>query len=241
VDSATPKLTIPSPNVFGRIVGSAISPDAYPDESVFWDDVCAVYADEVARLGELGCRYLQIDDTSFAHITDTNIQERLAGSGRDPAREVESYVSHFNRAVADAPEGMTVTTHMCHGNYRSMWMSEGSYEFVADLLFNELEVDGFFLEFDDERSGGFEPLRFVPQGKRLVLGLITTKRPQLESPDVLKRRIQEASRFIDLDQVCLSPQCGFASGEEGNLLSEEDQFAKLKLAVDTAHDIWGEL
>lgn len=241
VDGATAKLTIPSPNVFARIVGPAISPDAYPDQDAFWDDLCAVYADEVARLGELGCTYLQIDDTSFAHITDPTIQQRLADIGRDPAREVESYIAYFNRAVAGRPDGMTITTHMCHGNLRSMWMSEGGYEFVAEPLFNELDVDGFFLEFDDERSGGFEPLRFVPAGKRLVLGLITTKRPQLESPDDLKRRVDEASRFIDLDQLCLSPQCGFASGEEGNLLTEEDQFAKLRLAVDTANDIWGAL
>jgi 5-methyltetrahydropteroyltriglutamate--homocysteine methyltransferase len=241
VDGATPKLTIPSPNVFARMLGGSISRDAYSDESAFWDDLCAIYADEVARLSDLGCTYLQIDDTSFAHITDVSIQERLAETGRDPAREVQAYISHFNRAVADRPDGMTVTTHMCHGNLRSMWMSEGSYEFVAEPLFNELDVDGFFLEFDDERSGGFEPLRFVPQGKRLVLGLITTKRPELESPDDLKRRVEEASRYIDLDQLCISPQCGFASGEDGNLLTKDEQFAKLKLAVDTAHDIWGEL
>jgi 5-methyltetrahydropteroyltriglutamate--homocysteine methyltransferase len=241
VESATAKLTIPSPNVFGRIVERSISPDAYPDKGAFWDDVGNVYADEVARLGELGCEYLQIDDTSFAHITDANVQARMAESGTDPAREVEAYVSRFNRAVASAPDGMTITTHMCHGNFRSMWITQGSYEFVAEPLFNGLDVDGFFLEFDDERSGGFEPLRFVPNGKRVVLGLITTKRPELESADALKRRVEEASRFIDVDQLCISPQCGFASGEEGNLLTEEDQFAKLKLAVDTAHDIWGEL
>ena len=190
------------------------------------------------RLGELGCTYLQFDDTSLAYLNDPHQREYVASIGGDPDRQHVEYIRHINEALAARPAGMAVTTHMCRGNFRSSWAAEGGYDFVAEALFNELEVDGFFLEWDDERSGGFEPLRFVPKGKLVVLGLVTTKRGELEAKDELKRRIEEASQFVDVDQLCLSPQCGFSSTVEGNVLSYDDQVAKLRLIVETAREIW---
>ena len=202
---------------------ASIDEAVYPDIEEFWADLTAAYAEQVRRLGELGCRYLQLDDTSLAYLNDPRQREHAAAIGGDPEHQHEAYIRHINEALAGRPEGMAVTTHMCRGNFRSAWAAEGSYEFVAEALFTQLEVDGFFLEYDDERSGGFEPLRFVPPGKMVVLGLVTTKRGELERKDDLKRRIEEASRHVDIDQLCLSPQCGFASTVEGNALTVEDE------------------
>ncbi|HEY6029441.1 MAG TPA: hypothetical protein VIU44_02690, partial [Gaiellaceae bacterium] len=197
------------------------------------------YREEVRRLGELGCTYLQFDDTSLAYMNDPHQRDYIASIGGDAQRQHVEYIHHINEALGERPEGMSVTTHMCRGNFRSGWAAEGGYDFVAEALFNELEVDGFFMEWDDERSGGFEPLRFVPKGKHVVLGLVTTKRGELEDADMLKRRIEEASQFVDLDQLCLSPQCGFSSTVEGNELSQEQQWAKLRLIVEVAEEVWG--
>jgi len=238
--TATPKLTIPSPSMVHYRGGqAAISPEVYDDVDEFWSDLVVAYREEVRSLGELGCTYLQFDDTSLAYLNDPKQREYIASIGGDREHQHEVYIRHINEALADRPEGMSVTTHMCRGNFRSSWAAEGGYEFVAEALFNELEIDGFFLEYDDARSGGFEPLRFVPKGKQVVLGLVTTKRGELEDKDELKRRVEEASRYVPLDQLCLSPQCGFSSTVEGNLVTHEQQVAKLRLIVETAEEIWG--
>jgi 5-methyltetrahydropteroyltriglutamate--homocysteine methyltransferase len=240
VGTATPKLTIPSPSMVHYRGGrAAIDPDVYPDLEGFWSDLSAAYAEEVRRLGALGCTYLQLDDTSLAYLNDPRQRAMVAQQGGDAEHQHERYIRQINAALADRPEGMRVTTHMCRGNYRSSWAAEGGYDFVAEALFSQLEVDGFFLEYDDERSGGFEPLRFVPPGKMVVLGLVTTKRGALEDKDTLKRRIDEASRYVPLEQLCLSPQCGFSSTVEGNTLTYDQQVAKLRLIVETAADVWG--
>jgi 5-methyltetrahydropteroyltriglutamate--homocysteine methyltransferase len=218
---------------------AAIDPAVYPDEEQFWADLSAAYAEQARRVHELGCRYLQLDDTSLAYLNDPEQRAAMAARGRDADHEHERYIRQLNAALADRPAGMTVTTHLCRGNYRSSWAAEGGYDFVAEALFGGLEVDGFFLEYDDSRSGGFEPLRFVPPGKRVVLGLVTTKRPQLESKDDLKRRIDEASTFVPLEQLALSGQCGFSSTVEGNSLTRDEQIAKLALIVETAEEVWG--
>ncbi len=218
---------------------AAIDPAVYPDIEEFWHDLAAAYADEVARLAALGCTYLQFDDTSLAYLNDPVQRAEIAARGEDADHLHLRYIQQVNDALAGRPTGMTVTTHLCRGNFRSSWAASGGYEFVAEALFGGLNVDGFFLEFDDERSGGFEPLRFVPPGTMVVLGLVTTKRGQLENPDDLKRRIDEASRYIPLDQLCLSPQCGFASGLEGNSLTYDEEVAKLRLIVSVAQDVWG--
>jgi 5-methyltetrahydropteroyltriglutamate--homocysteine methyltransferase len=239
--TATPKLTIPSPSMVHYRGGpAAIDRAVYPDIEEFWADLSAAYAAEVAALGRLGCRYLQMDDTSLAYLNDPQQRAELAARGDDAEHQHLRYIRQINAALAGRPAGMAVTTHMCRGNFRSSWVAEGSYDFVAEALFSELGVDGFFLEYDDSRSGGFEPLRFVPSGKVVVLGLVTTKRGELESPDVLKRRIDEAARYVPLEQLCLSPQCGFSSTVEGNALSQEDQLAKLRLIVEVARDVWGD-
>ncbi len=240
VKTAVPKLTIPSPSMVHYRGGQAsIDPAVYADLEQFWADLSAVYADEVARLAALGCRYLQLDDTSLAYLNDPDQRELVGRMGGDPERQHLRYIAQFNAALAGRPAGMFVSAHSCRGNFQSYWVAQGGYDHVAEALFNELEVDAFFLEFDDERSGGFEPLRFVPPGKSVVLGLVTTKRPVLESPDELKRRIDEAAKFVPLEQLCLSPQCGFSSTVEGNRLSLDDEIAKLRLVVDTAAEVWG--
>jgi 5-methyltetrahydropteroyltriglutamate--homocysteine methyltransferase len=240
VRSATPKLTIPSPSMVHYRGGRAsIDDGVYPDLDAFWSDLTAAYRDEVRTLGELGCVYLQLDDTSLAYLNDPNERESMARRGGDADRQHLEYIRRCNEAIRDRPEGMTVTTHTCRGNFRSSWVAEGGYDYVAEALFNELDVDGFFLEFDDERSGTFEPLRFVPKGKLVVLGLVTTKRGELETKDELKRRLDEATRYLDLDQLCLSPQCGFSSTVEGNALTAGEQAAKLRLVVETAQEVWG--
>jgi 5-methyltetrahydropteroyltriglutamate--homocysteine methyltransferase len=232
VTTAVPKLTIPSPSMV-HYRGAALDPDVYPDVEQFWADLSAAYADEVRALGELGCTYLQLDDTSLAYLNDP--AQRASHADADHLR----YIRQINAALADKPAGMRVTTHMCRGNYRSSWAASGGYDYVAEALFGELAVDGFFLEFDDERSGGFAPLRFVPPGKQVVLGLVTTKNGRLEDPDTLKRRIDEAARYVPLEQLCLSPQCGFSSTVEGNALTVEEQRAKLRLVVQVAEEVWG--
>jgi 5-methyltetrahydropteroyltriglutamate--homocysteine methyltransferase len=238
--TATPKQTIPSPSMVHYRGGrAALDPDVYSDIDQFWDDLSAAYARQVAALADLGCTYLQFDDTSLAYLNDPHQREMLAARGDDAEHQHLRYIRQINAALADKPDGMTVTTHMCRGNFRSSWAAEGSYDFVAEALFGELAVDGFFLEYDDERSGSFDPLRFVPPGKQVVLGLVTTKRPQLESKDTLKRRIDEAARVVPLDQLCLSPQCGFSSTVEGNKLTYEEQVAKLRLIVEVADEVWG--
>jgi 5-methyltetrahydropteroyltriglutamate--homocysteine methyltransferase len=239
VTSAVPKLTIPSLSMVHYRGGrSAIDQSVYPDLDQFWTDLAAAYADEVRRLYDLGCRYLQFDDTSLAYMNDPVQRQHVADIGGDPQHQHEHYIANINRALAGRPADLAVTTHMCRGNNQSMWAAEGGYDFVAEALFNELDVDGFFCEWDDERSGGFEPLRFVPKGKRVVLGLVTTKRGDLESKDDLKRRIEDAARFVDIDQLCLSPQCGFSSTKEGNDLTPQQQWAKLRLIVETAQEVW---
>lgn len=240
VRRGTPKLTIPSPSMIHYRGGrAAIDDSAYPSMDPFWHDLCAVYAQEIAELGRRGCNYLQLDDTSLAYLNDPQQREYVKKIGGDPDAQHLVYIRNINAALKDKPAGMRICTHLCRGNFRSAWAASGSYEHVADALFNELNVDGFFLEYDDERSGGFEPLRFVPKGKYVVLGLITTKRAGLESKDDLKRRIEEAAKFVPLEQLCLSPQCGFSSTEEGNSLSWDEQVAKLKLVVETAREVWG--
>ena len=240
VTSATPKLTIPSPNMVHYRGGpAALDPAVYPDIEEFWSDLSAAYADEVARLAALGCTYLQLDDTSLAYLNDPAQRAEIAERGEDAEHLHLRYIRQVNDAIGARPAGLAVTTHMCRGNFRSSWAASGSYDFVAEALFSELAVDGFFLEYDDERSGGFEPLRFVPPGKMVVLGLVTTKRGALERKDDLKRRIDEAAKFIPLDQLCLSGQCGFASSAEGNVLTQDEEFAKLRLIVETAREVWG--
>ena len=241
VTTSVPKLTIPSPSMVHYRGGRAsIDPAVYPDLDAFWADLTATYREEVRRLGELGCTYLQLDDTSLAYMNDPEQRAYVASIGGDPVHQHEEYIRHMNEALAGRPEGLAVTTHLCRGNYRSAWSAAGGYDFVAETLFNELEVDGYFLEWDDERSGGFEPLRFLPKGeKQVVLGLVTTKHGELESKDDLKRRIEEAAAFAPIEQLCLSPQCGFASTAEGNLLTVEDEIAKLRLVVEVADEVWG--
>jgi 5-methyltetrahydropteroyltriglutamate--homocysteine methyltransferase len=238
--TATAKLTIPSPSMVHYRGGpAAIDPTVYPDIDEFWADLSAAYAAEVAALGQQGCTYLQLDDTSLAYLNDPEQREELTARGDDGEHQHLRYIRQINAALTNKPETMTVTTHMCRGNYRSSWVAEGGYDFVAEALFNELNVDAFFLEYDDVRSGGFEPLRFVPPGKLIVLGLVTTKRGQLESADLLKRRIDEASRYLPAEQLCLSPQCGFASTVEGNALTYDEQVAKLGRLIEVAHQVWG--
>jgi len=241
VTTGVPKLTIPSPSMVHYRGGrAAIDESVYPDLEGFWSDLTAAYREEVRRLGELGCTYLQLDDTSLAYLNDPE-QRRYVGSiGGDPDAQHVEYIRHINEALDGRPDGMSVTTHMCRGNFRSSWVAEGGYDHVAEALFAELRVDGYFMEWDDERSGGFEPLRFLPKGdKQVVLGLVTTKRGALESKDDLKRRIEEASRHAPLEQLCLSPQCGFSSTVDGNALSYDEQVAKLALVVEVADEVWG--
>src|SRR6516164_8174081 len=223
---SVPKLTIPAPSMvhYRSGIRAVADESVYPDAEEFWSDLAAAYAEEIRRLAAQGCRYLQIDDISLAYLNDP---------------EQRAYISDRGE-VAARPAGMAVTTHLCRGNYRSSWVASGGYDFVAEALFSELNVDGFFLEYDDERSGGFEPLRFVRKGKMVVLGLVTTKRPELESPDDLKRRIDEAAKYVPMDQICLSGQCGFSSTSEGNALTYDEQVAKLRLIVDVAHQVWGD-
>ncbi len=239
-DGVTPKLTIPSPSMVHYRGGrAAVDPSVYGDMEEFWSDLTSAYADQVRSVAELGCRYLQFDDTSLAYLNDPQQREQMASKGEDAEHLHETYIRHINEALAHRPGGLAVTTHMCRGNFRSSWVAEGGYDFVAEALFGGLNIDGFFLEYDDARSGGFEPLRFVPKDKLVVLGLVTSKRGELEHKDELKRRIEAASQFVAIEQLCLSPQCGFSSTFEGNALTYDQQVAKLELIVETAAEVWG--
>jgi 5-methyltetrahydropteroyltriglutamate--homocysteine methyltransferase len=240
VRTAVPKMTIPSPSmVLLRSGTGAVDRSVYPDLDEFWADLANAFADEIRALADAGCRYLQLDDTSLACLNDPSQREALAARGDDADHTHQRNIATINAALADRPAGMHIAAHVCRGNFRSSWVAEGGYDFVAEALFGELAVDGFFMEWDDARSGGFEPLRFVPKGKVVVLGLVTTKRGELETRDELRRRIEEASRYVDIDQLCLSPQCGFSSTVEGNALSAEQQADKLRLVVEVAEEVWG--
>jgi 5-methyltetrahydropteroyltriglutamate--homocysteine methyltransferase len=245
VAKATPKLTIPSPSVLHRRGGQLLDPrrypqikTLYPDVEQFWRDLAAVYAAEIAGLHKIGCTYLQIDDTTFASLCDPGQRETMSKEGVDGERVHLTYIQLVNESIKAKPPGMTIVTHTCRGNFRSSWIASGGYEFIAEPLFSTLAVDGFFLEYDDARSGDFKPLRFVPKGKMVILGLVTSKKGVLETKDALKRRIDEAAKYVPLEQLCLSPQCGFSSTEEGNVLTREEQKAKLRLVVETAREVW---
>ena len=236
----TAKLCIPSPTMLHFRGGrKAISAEVYPEIEDFFADLARAYREEIAGLAAAGCTYLQLDDVNLAFLCDPAMRARSREIGEDPDALPRLYARIINDSIASRPPGMTVCVHLCRGNYRSSWDAEGGYEPVAEVLFNELDVDGYLLEYDDERSGDFAPLRFVPVGKAIVLGLVTSKAPELESKDELKRRIDEAAGYVPLEQLALSPQCGFASGVDGNELTEDEQFAKLSLVVETAAEVWG--
>ena len=240
VARATPKITIPSPTVMHFRCGrEAIDAKAYPDMAEFYADLARVYAQEIGDLAEAGCRYLQIDEVNLAYLCDPALREQVINIGEDPASLPRTYAKLLNATIAGRPADMTVCMHLCRGNYAGAWVAEGSYEPVAELLFNEINVDGYFLEYDSERAGGFEPLRFLPKGKTAVLGLVTTKSPMLESKDDLKRRIDQAARYAPIEQLGLSPQCGFESGIGGNTMTLDQEVVKLRLVVETAQEVWG--
>ena len=238
---ATPKMTIPSPSVLHFRGGrSAISLDVYPHMEDFYRDLALAYRGAVEGFADAGCRYLQLDEVNLAYLCDPEQRRLLSARGDDPERLPAIYAEMINTAIGGRPADMTITMHLCRGNFRSSWIAQGGYEPVAEMLFHQVGVDGYFLEFDTERAGGFEPLRLVPPNKTVVLGLVTSKKGALEPAAELARRIDKAAKFIDLRQLCLSPQCGFASTEEGNVLSEEEQWAKLGRIVEVARNVWGE-
>jgi 5-methyltetrahydropteroyltriglutamate--homocysteine methyltransferase len=240
VARVTPKLTLPSPSMLHFRGGrEAIDSHAYPDMAGFYVDLARVYSEEVRDLAAAGCRYLQLDEVNLAYLCDPRLRQEVRGIGEDPATLPHTYARLINESIATRSADMTVCMHLCRGNFESAWLAEGGYEPVAEVLFNEVEVTGYFLEYDSPRAGDFAPLRFVPKGKTVVLGLVTTKQGALERKDDLKRRIDEAARYVPLEQLALSPQCGFASGERGNKLSVEEQIAKLRLVVDVAREVWG--
>ena len=237
----TPKLTIPSPTIVHFRGGrEAIDARAYPRMETFYDDLAAVYRAEIRALADAGCRYLQIDEVNLAYLCDPELRRQVANIGEDPDTLPKTYAKLLNAAIASRPPDMTICMHLCRGNFAGAWIAEGGYEPIADLLFNEIGVDGYFLEYDSPRAGGFAPLRFLPKGKTAVLGLVTTKSPKMETKDELKRRVEEAARHAPLDQLALSPQCGFSSGIGGNAMTVGDEVAKLKLVVETARELWGE-
>jgi 5-methyltetrahydropteroyltriglutamate--homocysteine methyltransferase len=236
----TAKVCIPSPTLaFHRGGRAMVDAKVYPEMEAFWDDVVKAWKDEVASLARLGCTYLQIDDTSFAMLCDSRTRAGLKARGDDPDKLLSTYCDAVTRALEDRPMTMRATVHMCRGNFESNWNGEGGYEPVAEKMFAGLDVDGFFMEWDSDRAGGFEPLRFVRPGQTVVLGLVTSKSPELESKDLLKRRIDEAAKYMPLENLCLSPQCGFASTLAGNKLTVDDEKRKLALVIETAHDVWG--
>lgn len=239
--SRTPKVSIPSPTmVHFRGGRKAIDIEAYPDMDEFFEDLAQCYRDEIAALYQAGCRYIQMDDTNLAYLCDPKMRAGAIERGDDPDELPRTYAALINAVIDDRPADLTVGVHLCRGNFRSTWFAEGSYEPVAEVLFNELNVDAYFLEYDDERSGDFAPLRFVPDHKTVVLGLVTTKVAQLESQRDLIQRVTDASKYVPLDHLCLSPQCGFSSTVHGNEITEDDQWAKLSLVVNTAREIWGD-
>lgn len=233
------KLAIPSPSMLHLRGGrNAVSREAYPDLDEFWEDVAAAYRDAIAAFAAAGCGYLQLDDVGFAYLGDERFRESCRRNGDDPASLPRRYVDTINAALRMRPAGLAVTLHTCHGNFRSSWATEGGYELVAETLF-QCDIDGFFMEFDSARSGSFDPLRFLPRNKKVVLGLITTKVGQIESEEEILRRIDAAAKVVPLENLCLSPQCGFSSHETGNKLSHDDQWRKLELLVRIARKVWG--
>jgi 5-methyltetrahydropteroyltriglutamate--homocysteine methyltransferase len=237
---ATPKMTIPSPSTLHFRYGREAVPETiYPSMDGFYRDLGTTYRKVVRAFAEAGCRYLQLDEVNLAYLCDPALCDQVRARGDDPATLPFVYADMINAAIADTPADMVVTMHLCRGNFRSTFVASGGYEPIAEMLFNAIGVHGYFMEFDTARAGGFEPLRFVPKGKRIVLGLVTSKAGVLEHRDELKRRIDEAAKFVDLDQLCLSPQCGFASTEDGNVLAEEEQWAKLRMIVEVAQEVWG--
>ena len=235
-----PKMTIPAPSaIYGRPVRPPIDPDIYPDRDEFFVDLGRTYRQAVRAFAAAGCRYLQLDEVFVAMLCDGNYQRRMIERGDDPGMLLRLYGSLINTAISHLPGDMTIAMHMCRGNFRSTHLGTGGYDAVQEVLFGEIDVDGYFMEYDDERSGGFEPLRRLPEDKRVVLGIVTSKRGRLETRDELLRRIDEAARFTDIDQLCLSCQCGFASTEEGNVLTEDEQWAKLERIVEVADEVWG--
>ena len=239
VTQRTAKMTIPSPSMLHLRGGrAAISQQAYPDMAAFWADVAAAYRVAIAHLADAGCRYLQLDDITFAYLCDPKIQANCRANGDDPAALPQIYADTINAALVGKPADMKVTIHTCRGNFQSAWVAEGGYDPVVQAMFST-DVDGYFMEFDNARAGGFEPLKALPKGKKVVLGLVTTKLGELESKDDLKRRIDEASRFVPLEDLCLSPQCGFSSTHHGNALSQDDQWRKLERVVEVAGEVWG--
>jgi 5-methyltetrahydropteroyltriglutamate--homocysteine methyltransferase len=242
VTRRTPKVSIPSPTMLHFRGGrAAIDANVYPDLDEFFDDVAAAYREELKALAAAGCRYVQLDDTNLAYLCDPKLREGVEARGDDPTELPRRYARFINAAIADRPSEMTVCIHLCRGNFKSSWVAEGGYEPVAEALFSDLQVDGYFLEYDDARSGDFSPLRFAPRDKRIVLGLVSSKTPQLEDRDELKRRLDEAARVLPLDQLALSPQCGFSSTVHGNEITRDVQKAKLELVVRTAIEVWGAL
>ena len=239
--ASTPKMTIPSPSTLHFRHGRAAVPEAiYPSMDDFYRDLGATWSKVVRGFADAGCRYLQLDETNLTYLCDPELRPQVAARGDDPDKLPFVYAGMINAAISDIPADMTITMHLCRGNFRSTFISAGGgYEPIAEMLFNTIKVNGYFMEYDSARSGGFEPLRFVPKGKTVVLGLVTTKTGELESRDELFRRIDEAAKYVDIDQLCLSPQCGFASTEEGNILAEEEQWAKLAMIVELAQEVWG--
>ncbi len=240
VTTRTAKFCMPSATYLHVRGGrKLVDPKVYPDISEFWADIALAYQQEIEGIAKTGCDYIQIDDVSFAYLCDESICRQIANDGEDPKRLPELYVKIINTLVSKRPKDMTLTVHTCRGNHESMWMASGGYDAVAEVFFNETDVDGFFLEFDTDRAGGFEPLRFVPKNKKVVLGLVSSKEATIESKDDLKRRINEATKFIPLEQLCLSPQCGFASTAPGNRITEDVERRKLALLVEVANEVWG--
>jgi 5-methyltetrahydropteroyltriglutamate--homocysteine methyltransferase len=236
----TPKVTIPSPSsLHFRYGRDAVPESIYPSMNDFYRDLGETYRKAVNAFADVGCRYLQLDEVNLAYLCDPNLRKQISDRGEDPATLPAIYAGMLNAAIADIPPDMTITMHLCRGNFRSSFVASGGYEPVAEQLFNQINVHGYFMEYDSDRAGGFEPLRFVPKGKTVVLGLVTSKTGKLESRDEIKRRIDEAAKFVDIDQLCLSPQCGFASTEEGNALAEDEEWAKLRMIVEIADDVWG--
>jgi 5-methyltetrahydropteroyltriglutamate--homocysteine methyltransferase len=240
VTGATAKVTIPSPSMLYMRGGrNAVSGTVYPDVDEFWHDVAVAYQRAIRFFAERGCTYLQLDDVSFAYLCDPKFREGCRLNGDDPYTLPQTFADAVNGALRGRPAGMTVTMHTCRGNFRSSWVAEGGYESVAEAMFST-DVDGFFMEFDSARAGSFEPLRYLPAGKRAVLGLVTTKQGAIESADEIKRRIEAAGAYVPMESLCLSPQCGFSSTHHGNAVSETEQWRKLELVVRVAREVWGE-
>jgi len=240
VKKGTPKFTMPSPAMLHARADRASIKKTYPNLDNFWADLTQCYREEIADLYKAGCRYLQIDDTTIAMFGDPKVQEQFRKLGDDPKRDVALYAEAVNAAIRDVPDDMAVCIHTCRGNFKSTWLASGSYDYVAETAFSKIDVDGFFLEFDTERAGGFEPLRYIPKGKKVVLGLVSSKVPQLESKEALKKRIEAASKFVPMENLGISPQCGFSSTHHGNNLTEEQEKAKLRLCIETAREVWGD-